>query len=133
MRHFFHSFKNTTFDNTSAVTLRGPGPGVIVHSDRGSQYASEAFRSRLSQHGLVQSMSRRGNCYDNAPMESFFKSYKVEEVGSKVYETHEHATRGVTLYIEQFYNTRRLHSSLDYRSPIDFERHLQSTVIVDES
>lgn len=116
-----------------AVTLRSPAPGVIVHSDRGSQYASEAFRSRLSEYGLVQSMSRRGNCYDNAPMESFFKSYKAEEVHDEIYETHEHATRGVTQYIEHFYNPRRLHSSLDYQSPIDFERRLQATVLVDES
>lgn len=63
-----------------AVTFRGPSPGVIVHSDRGSQYASDAFRQQLNRHELVQSMSRRGNCYDNAPMESFFKSYKTEEV-----------------------------------------------------
>lgn len=116
-----------------AVTLRGPVPGVIVHSDRGSQYASEAFRERLSKHGLVQSMSRRGNCYDNAPMESFFKSYKAEEVQDEIYETHEHATRGVSQYIENFYNPRRLHSSLDYQSPIEFEQRLQTQTLVGES
>jgi len=105
-----------------AVTFRGPRPGVIVHSDRGSQYASGAFRQQLSEHELVQSMSRRGNCYDNAPMESFFKSYKTEEVRDERYETHEHATRGVRDYVEHFYNPVRLHSSLGYRSPIEFER-----------
>lgn len=115
-----------------AVALRGPISGTVVHSDRGSQYASEAFRRRLREHGLVQSMSRRGNCYDNAPMESFFKSFKVEEVQNEIYETHEHATRSVTQYIEHFYNPRRLHSSLNFQSPIEFERQTQSQVTVGE-
>ena len=69
-------------------------------------------------------MSRLGNCYDNAPMESFFKSYKTEEVHDDAYETFEHATRGASDYIEQFYNPRRLHSSIGYLSPIDYERQL---------
>ena len=116
-----------------AITLRNPLPGLIVHSDRGSQYASDAFRQQLSKHELVQSMSRRGNCYDNAPMESFFKSYKTEEVQDKTYETHEEATRGVSQYIECFYNPIRLHSSLDYRSPIDFEQAITMQTIVSES
>lgn len=113
-----------------AITLRGPVVGVIVHSDRGSQYASGAFRGLLDENGLIQSMSRRGNCYDNAPMESFFKSYKTEEVQDQIYETHEQATRAVSDYIEGFYNPNRLHSSLDYQSPIDFEqaRSKRSTV-----
>lgn len=113
-----------------AITLRGQAVGVIVHSDRGSQYASGAFRQRLETHHLIQSMSRRGNCYDNAPMESFFKSYKTEEVQDQIYETHEQATRCVLDYIEGFYNPIRLHSSLDYQSPIDFEHVClkQSTV-----
>ncbi|EMI18736.1 Integrase, catalytic core domain protein [Rhodopirellula maiorica SM1] len=106
-----------------AITFRKPSPGVIVHSDRGSQYASGAFRQRLSQHKLVQSMSNRGNCYDNAPMESFFKSYKTEEVRDEQYETHEQATRGACDFIEHFYNSVRLHSSLGYLSPIEFEHH----------
>ena len=104
-----------------AIALRTPEPGLVVHSDRGSQYASQHFRNRLAAHQMVQSMSRRGNCYDNAPMESFFKSYKSEEARDR-YGTHEQATRGVSDYIEHFYNTRRLHSSLDYQSPIDFEQ-----------
>ena len=107
-----------------AVTLRSPTSGLIVHSDRGSQYASSVFRDRLTKYEMTQSMSRRGNCYDNAPMESFFKSYKTEEVQDNIYETFEHATRGVSDYIEHFYNPRRLHSSIDYRSPIDYERQL---------
>ena len=115
-----------------AIAFRSPSAGLIVHSDRGSQYASAAFRRRLAERELVQSMSRRGNCYDNAPMESFFKSYKTEEV-QEVYGTHEHATRGVSDYIEQFYNPRRLHSSLDYRSPIEFEHAITETLLVGET
>jgi putative transposase len=115
-----------------AIAFRSPSAGLIVHSDRGSQYASAAFRRRLAERELVQSMSRRGNCYDNAPMESFFKSYKTEEV-QEVYDTHEHATRGVSDYIEQFYNPRRLHSSLDYRSPSDFEHAISRTSLVGET
>jgi len=77
-------------------------------------------------------MSRRGNCYDNATMESFFKSYKTEEA-QEIYDTHEHATRGVTDYIERFYNPRRLHSSLDYQSPIDFKQAIAEPLTVGES
>lgn len=102
-----------------ALTFRNPTAGLIVHSDRGSQFASDCFRRRLAAKGLVQSMIRRGNCYDNAPMGSFFKSYKTEEV-KRLKDMHEHATRGVSDYIERFYNPHRLHSSLDYQSPIDF-------------
>jgi transposase InsO family protein len=116
-----------------AITLRDPPPGLIVHSDRGSQYASDAFRQRLSKHELTQSMSRRGNCYDNAPMESFFKSYKTEEVQDSIYETHEEATRGVSQYIECFYNPIRMHSSIDYRSPINFEQAITMQNVVRES
>ncbi|WP_442505482.1 IS3 family transposase [Novipirellula sp. SH528] len=115
-----------------ALAFRSPAAGLIVHSDRGSQYASEHFRSRLTANRLIQSMSRRGNCYDNAPMESFFKSYKTEEA-QQIYDTHEHATRGVSDYIEGFYNPLRLHSSLDYRSPIDFEQAIKEPLLVGES
>ncbi|NND96103.1 MAG: IS3 family transposase [Pirellulaceae bacterium] len=116
-----------------AIALRDPKAGLIVHSDRGSQYASEAFRHRLAKHGIIQSMSRRGNCYDNAPMESFFKSYKTEEVNDELYATHEQATRGASDYIERFYNPRRLHSSLNYQSPIDFEQAIAKPLLVGES
>lgn len=105
-----------------AVALRQPPPGLIVHSDRGSQYASHAFRQRISDCQFRQSMSRKGNCYDNAPMESFFKSFKVEEAYHENYETHEHAVRAATDYIERFYNPRRLHSALGYVSPNEFEQ-----------
>ena len=115
-----------------ALALRSPKAGLIVHSDRGSQFASEHFRGRLAANELVQSMSRRGNCYDNAPMESFFKSYKTEEA-QQTYDIHEHATRGVSDYIERFYNPTRLHSSLDYQSPVDFEKAITEPFTVGES
>ena len=105
-----------------AIALRDPAAGeLIVHSDRGSQYASLVFRQRLKQRGLLQSMSRKGNCYDNAPMESFYKSFKVEEVYHSKYETHEQAVRASNDYIERFYNPARLHSALRYVSPNEFE------------
>jgi transposase InsO family protein len=104
-----------------AIALRNPRAGLIVHSDRGSQFASLAYQNRLSACEFQQSMSRKGNCYDNAPMESFFRSFKVEEVYWNEYQTHEQATRGVTDYIDRFYNRVRLHSSLDYLSPSEFE------------
>ena len=105
-----------------AIDLRAPQPGLIVHSDRGSQFASLEYQQRLVRHGFLQSMSGKGNCYDNAPMESFFRSYKVEEVYWAKYETHEQATRGVIDYIDRFYNRIRRHSSLGYVSPIAFEQ-----------
>ena len=107
-----------------AVALRVPPTGLIIHSDRGSQFASHAFRKRLKECQFLQSMSRKGNCYDNAPMESFFKSFKVEEVYHEKYETHEHAVRAANDYIERFYNPQRLHSALDYLSPLEFEQRL---------
>jgi len=107
-----------------AVALREPPIGLIVHSDRGSQFASHTFRKRLDDCKFRQSMSRKGNCYDNAPMESFFKSFKVEEVYHVRYETHEQAIRAANNYIERFYNPKRLHSALNYVSPTDFEQRL---------
>ena len=107
-----------------AVALREPPAGLIVHSDRGSQFASKAFRQRLEDCNCLQSMSRKGNCYDNAPMESFFKTFKAEEVYHEKYETHEQAVRAANGYIERFYNPVRLHSALDYLSPLEFEQRL---------
>lgn len=104
-----------------AVNLRQPEPGLIHHSDRGSQYASEAFRSLLAGHGLLASMSRRGNCYDNAAMESFFHSLKAELVNHEHYRSHDQARASLFDYIESFYNRKRLHSTLDYLSPVEFE------------
>jgi transposase InsO family protein len=105
-----------------AIALRQPLPGLIVHSDRGSQFASDVFRARLTECHFEQSMSRKGNCYDNAPMESFFKSFKVEEVRRLRYDSHEQATRAVIDYIERFYNPIRLHSTLGFVSPVQFEQ-----------
>lgn len=111
-----------------AVDLRSPAAGCILHSDRGSQFASEAFRQRLQRHGLTASMSRKGNCYDNAPMESFYRSLKMEAVQWANYQSHAEAARGVRDYIERFYNRVRRHSALGYVSPCEFEaRPVQSS------
>ncbi len=108
-----------------AIARRQPQPGLICHSDRGCQYSSKQYRSILTTHGLQQSMSRKGNCWDNAPMESFFRSLKAET--PKHYQTRQEAERSVFDYIEIFYNRTRLHSSLNYRSPEQFEH--QATTI----
>ena len=108
-----------------SLLRRRPKPGLIFHSDQGSPYASADHQKLLRAHGLVGSMSRRGNCYDNSAMESWFSTYKAElgerfssraEVKDKTFD-----------YIEAFYNRRRRHSSLGYRSPLDFENDLNST------
>lgn len=104
-----------------AVTQRRPLAGLLHHSDRGCQYASRAFRRLLSAHGMVCSMSRRGNAYDNAPMESFFGTLKQERIHRASYATRDQARTDVFEYIEAFYNRRRLHSALGYMSPADFE------------
>lgn len=105
-----------------AYTNRHPLPGLIVHSDRGVQYASTLFRERLEACGALQSMSRKGNCYDNAPSESFYHTLKTEEVHFHQYDTRQAARTSVFEYIEAFYNTHRRHSTLGYLSPCDFER-----------
>lgn len=106
---------------TLALARRRPAPGLIVHSDRGVQYASGPFRELLSQHGLIPSMSRRGNCYDNAAMESFWSTFKMERLFRRPPADPRELHRSTFEYIEAFYNTRRQHSSLGYISPIDFE------------
>lgn len=98
----------------------------LVHSDRGSQYASDAFRSELKAHGCKQSMSRKGNCWDNAVAESFFGTLKTELVHHERYKTREEARLNVFDYIETFYNRRRLHSYLNYVSPEEFERGMKT-------
>lgn len=95
--------------------------GLVHHSDRGVQYASDAYRTVLASHGVTASMSRRGNCYDNAMVESFFGSLKTELVHHEQYETKEQAMQSIFEYIEVFYNRQRRHSSLGYVSPIQFE------------
>lgn len=105
-----------------AIALRGKPPGLIHHSDRGCQYASHAYRAALSSANITSSMSRKGNCYDNATMESFFASLKTEVFDRTTAESRRQAELMVFEYIEAFYNPRRLHSSLGYRSPIEFEQ-----------
>jgi putative transposase len=105
-----------------AVGRRTPGEGVLAHSDRGSQYASEHYQRVLAGEGIACSMSRRGDCWDNAPMESFFASLKKELVHRENYATREQAKASVFEYIEVFYNRVRRHSSLGFMSPAEYER-----------
>jgi putative transposase len=104
-----------------AVAARAPQAGLIHHSDRGSQYASRDYRQRLADRGITISMSRRGNCYDNACAESFWARLKVELVHRTHFRTRDEARLAIISYIEGYYNRMRRHSALDYRSPDDFE------------
>lgn len=105
-----------------ALWRRRPPSGLAIHSDRGSQYASIEFRAMLMEHGIVQSMSRRGNCYDNAVAESGFHTLKVELVHEEDFKTRKEAKEKIIEYIELYYNSVRLHSTLGYMSPMEFER-----------
>lgn len=104
-----------------AIWRRRPARGLIFHSDRGSQYCSNDFRKMLKTHGMISSMSRKGNCWDNAVAESFFGSLKTEQVFFENYKTREEAKRDIVDYIEMFYNSNRRHSYLGYVSPKEFE------------
>ena len=104
-----------------AIDGRSPPPGLLHHSDRGVQYAAHAFQGLLEQHGIVCSMSRKGNCYDNAVKESFFHTLKTELCDHEHYKTRAQARASVFEFIEVFYNRQRLHSTLGYLSPIEFE------------
>jgi transposase InsO family protein len=107
-----------------AINRRRPRPGLLVHSDRGAQYASADYRQLLRHHGLVASMSRKGNCYDNAFVESFWSSLKYETVYQHRFATRAEARAALFDYLEVFYNRTRLHSSLGYVSPTTFESQL---------
>ncbi len=112
---------------TDALTMawfrKRPAPGLLHHSDRGSQYASHIFQDKLREYGMTCSMSRKGNCWDNAPTESWFNSFKNERVHGVSYATHADMRAASFEYIEVFYNRKRLHSTLGYRSPVQFLAH----------
>lgn len=105
----------------SAYWQRKPPPGLILHSDRGSQYASRAHRTLAASWGMIVSMSRRANAWDNAPMESFFKTLKVERIHQTRYETRAQARLDIVDWIEGYYNRQRLHTSIDFLTPVDYE------------
>lgn len=108
----------------NAIDLRQPESEVMVHSDRGKEYYASDYQALLASNDLICSMSRKGNCYDNATMESFFHSLKVEQVHHDNYRTRQEARSVIFDYIEVFYNRQRRHSSLGYKSPINFEEKL---------
>lgn len=110
---------------TMAIWQRNPKAGLIVHSDRGSQYASTQYRRLLTSHDFVGSMSRKGDCWDNAVVESFFGSLKQELVQWKHYQSRPEAQQDILRYITTFYNPERLHSYLDYRSPNQYEADMK--------
>ena len=107
-----------------AINLRQPPPGLLHHSDRGSQYASHAYQSLLKQHGMICSMSRKGNCWDNAPIERFFSSLKREWTGDRLYRSRQEAMADVREYVAVYYNSKRLHSTLGYKTPMNYEKIL---------
>lgn len=104
-----------------AILRRGRPEAVLHHSDQGSQYTSEDFQRLLESHGIACSMSRRGNCWDNAAMESFFSTLKTERLGRRQYRTRNELRADVFDYIERFYNPKRTHSTIGYISPVQFE------------
>jgi transposase InsO family protein len=106
----------------NALMDRKVEQGIIFHSDQGIQYASESFRKILKDHGFIQSMSRKGNCYDNSITETFFHTLKTELTNRMKYKTREEARRSIFEYIEIFYNRKRLHSAIGYVSPVEYER-----------
>jgi transposase InsO family protein len=118
-RHLDSSFAVQALEG--ALKRRRPAPGLIHHSDRGVQYASAEYVKRLERRGITISMSRPGNPYDNAFAESFMKTLKVEEVDGRHYRDFDEATSSIASFIEEVYNSERLHSALDYLSPMEFE------------
>ena len=106
-----------------AIAARKPAPGLVHHSDRGLQYASEDYGAVLARHGMIPSMSRPANPYDNASCESFLKTLKREEIYANQYRDLDHLRANIEEFIDRYYNQQRLHSALGYRSPEEFERH----------
>jgi putative transposase len=104
-----------------AIEAQRPGPGLIFHSDRGSQYASADYRDALKAQGAIPSMSRKGNCWDNAVAESFFGSLKQELLYRFTWANHEVTIEAIDEYIECFYNSRRMHSFIRFTSPLEYE------------
>ena len=107
-----------------AIKRERPSKGLIVHSDRGIQYACEDYRDLVSKTGFIQSISRKGNCWDNAPMESFFDTLKCEHVFPTIFQDVEDARQSIFEWVEAFYNRERIHSSLGYKTPLVFMRLL---------
>ena len=105
----------------NAVSQHSPAQGLIAHSDRGSQYASKSYRTLLAKSQALSSMSRTGNCYDNAAMEAFWSTLKTEELHHHHFATQKEAKLAIFNYIETFYNRKRIHSALGYKSPVEFE------------
>ena len=105
-----------------ALLQRRPKTGLVHHTDRGSQYTSQAYQALLGDAGIVCSMSRKGNCWDNAPTESFFGTLKRECTHRQSYQSHAQARQSIFTYIEAFYNRKRRHSALGYLSPIAYEQ-----------
>lgn len=105
----------------NALMDRKVESGIIFHSDQGTQYASDSFRKLLKDNGFIQSMSRKGNCYDNAVAETFFHTLKTELTKREKYKTREEARKSIFEYIEIFYNRKRLHSAIGYISPVEYE------------
>jgi transposase InsO family protein len=105
-----------------AIKRYHPSPGFLHHSDRGSQYASADYQTVLKKYGAICSMSRKGNCWDNAPVESFFSTLKKEQVFHHDYRYRTQARQSIFAYIEQFYNRKRIHSALGYRTPSEMEK-----------
>jgi putative transposase len=110
-----------------AIGQRQPAAGLIMHTDRGSQYGAESYRQLLTQHGMQPSMSRKGNCWDNAVAESFFHTLKTELIYLEDFDTHEQAQTVVFEYIEVFYNRQRCHSANGYLAPLAYEQDLKAS------
>ena len=110
-----------------ALAWRQPAAGLLHHTDRGSQYASADYRAMLTTHGVVPSMSRRGNCWDNAVAESFFATLEHELLATADFHSHRDAERAIAAFIDDWYNPVRRHSTLDYVSPMQYERQLRQS------